>query len=108
VAEQPVTDSYVQVLPDGAGKKVEATPVTIPAGTVITASDGSTTTLSADATYFRQVVALGGSDFGALARVSGEADRGHLIVSGDALAHLEAIHETLVEIRTLLTMALEG
>lgn len=101
-----MAEGYVQGATDGTGKKVEARAITVPAGTQITDSDGTITTLTADAVYYRQVTAIADEDSGTVASVYGETDRGALSVDAESLGHLEAIHETLREIRALLMMAL--
>lgn len=49
-----MAEGFVQVAPDSSGKAIDNDVVTVPAGTVVTAADGSTSVLSAPAYYFRQ------------------------------------------------------
>lgn len=100
-------EGYVQVAADGAGKKIDAAAVTVPLGTVITASDGTTSTLTSDTVYYRQSVVLGDPErSGALAGIEGETGRGQLRVGNADTATLESIDKTLQEIRDMLLMAL--
>jgi hypothetical protein len=100
-----MAEGYIQVPTDGSGKKVDVNAVFVPAGTVITNSDGTTTTLSVDAIYYRQVTAIGdGSAFGLVASVRGEAGKASLEISSDALRVLERIDQHLEEIHDLLEL----
>lgn len=98
--------SYIQPPADtGVGKKVEALAVTVPAGTQLTAADGTVTTLTADATYFRQVAVIGDPTSPTqFAGVDGEAGRGALRADQDMLLALHAIIEELRNIRVSMVL----
>lgn len=100
-------EGLVQVPTDGVGKRIEATAITIPAGTVITNGDGTLTTLASDTVVYRQVVAIGDPDYpGLFAEVSGEAGRGRLKVTDEGIELLQSMNEKLTMLVTLLSMAL--
>lgn len=102
-------ESYTQVATDGSGRKIESLPVTVPAGTYVTNTDGTRTKLTADIVVFRQgMVIADPSTPGQFAEVSGAEGRGALMVGGAELAMLSQMNKTLHEILTLLTMALEN
>jgi hypothetical protein len=49
-----MSDGYVQVAPDSTGKRIDNSPIVLPAGTVIVNSDGTKTTLAVDTIVYRQ------------------------------------------------------
>lgn len=102
-----MADGFVQVAPDSTGKSVDNAAIKVPAGTVITGSDGTTTTLSADATYYRQRVVIGDPERGSGVNVRGEVDRGTMLIDADVISELKSINETLDEIRLFITMIAE-
>jgi GTPase involved in cell partitioning and DNA repair len=103
-----MADGFVQVAADGSGKSVDNAAITVPAGTVVTGSDGTKTTLSADATYYRQRVVIGDpSAQGGGVTVRGEVDRGALSIDSEVVAQLQSINDTLNEFRIYLTMFAE-
>jgi hypothetical protein len=97
-------ESYVQVATDGPGKRVDAYAVTLPAGSIVTNADGTTTTLTADTVVYRQGVAIADPSCpGPVARVTGEAGRGAVGArDGDLLGELASMHVTLRAIHELL------
>lgn len=101
-------ESYTQVAVDGAGRKIESLPITVPAGTVVTDSSGVRTELSADITVFRQgMVIASPTNAGQFVDVNGEEGRGAIAITGGDLAVLNHISDVLTEIHELLTLALE-
>lgn len=52
-------EGFVQVAVDSTGKRIANFAVTLPAGTVVTNADGSTTTLAVDTPVFLQRVVIG-------------------------------------------------
>jgi hypothetical protein len=104
-----MADGFVQVAVDGSGKSIDQSAITVPAGTVVVGSDGTKTTLAADAIYYRQRVVIGDplSASGG-AGVRGEVDRGVLMVDGSSLSILESIDQSLQEIKMLLTALAEN
>lgn len=103
-----MADGFVQVAADGSGKSIDQAAVTVPAGTVVTGSDGTKTTLTADAIYYRQRVVIGDpSEQGGSVSVRGEVDRGALSIDGEVVAQLRSINDTLDEFRIYLTLFAE-
>jgi hypothetical protein len=104
-----MSDGFIQLPSDGGGKSVDAAAVTIPAGTIVIGSDGTQTTLTADAVYYRQIVVLGDLESaGKWAVIDGETGRGTLHVNnGDLLPVLQQIAESLNEIKLLLLQAIQ-
>jgi hypothetical protein len=101
-------NGFVQVAPDSTGKSIDQSAVTVPAGTVVVGSDGSLTTLTADATYYRQrLVVSDPVDPHAVANVRGEVDRGALYIQSSELELLASISGTLGQISLLLQLALD-
>jgi hypothetical protein len=100
---------YVQVAPDSTGKSVDNAAITVPAGTLITGSDGTKTALTADAIYYRQRVVISDPENRAAGGVSvrGEVGQGALTMDADVIGLLRAIHETLNEIKLFITMFAE-
>jgi hypothetical protein len=79
----------------GTGKRIGNAVVTLPAGTVLTNADGTTTTLASDTPVFLQRVVLGDP----LTLQSAEVRDAKLQVRDSALDVLERIAETLEEIQ---------
>lgn len=103
-----MSEGFLQVPVDGAGKKVEAIAVIIPKGTIITASDGTTSELAADTVYYRQVMSIGDpSASGVMAEVKGHAGQGALAVSAMQLDMLEKIHDLLGELKFIFVSAIQ-
>lgn len=98
----------IQGPPDiSTGKRISNAVVMLPAGTVLTNADGTTTTLAADTPAYLQRVVIGDVETLASASVSGEAGRGALgveLASGET--RLESIDATLREILNLLKINL--
>lgn len=103
-----MTESYTQIQTDGSGRKIESLPITVPAGTYVTNTDGTQTKLTSDIVVFRQgMVIADPSNPGQFAEVSGEDGRGKLAVGGDVVRTLENIHQSLEQILLLLQLTLE-
>lgn len=101
-----MAEGLVQVPIDSSGKRIEALAVTVPEGTVVTNSDGTTTTLTASTVFYRQVVAIGDPSDASFAAVRGDSGRGALNVEDKNVATLEAIEKHLEKIVFLLSGAL--
>lgn len=95
---------FVQGPPDvGTGKRIGNAVVTLPAGTVVTNYDGTSTTLSVDTQVYLQKVVLADPETLASASVSGESGRGAVGVELDSSEQrLESIDASLKEIIFLL------
>lgn len=78
----------------GTGKRIGNAVVTLPAGTVLTNADGTTTTLAADTPVFLQRVVLADST----TLMSAEVRDAKLQVQDSTLQVLEHMAETLDEI----------
>lgn len=101
---------FVQGPPDiSTGKRISSASVTLPAGTVVTNYDGTTTTLLVDTVVYLQRVVFSDPETLTSAAVSGESGRGKIGVeaSGDE-QRLASIDESLKEILALLKMELFG
>lgn len=100
---------FVQGPPDvSTGKRIGNSVVTLPAGTVVTNYDGTTTTLSVDTQVYLQRVVLADPETLASASVSGETGRGALAVELEASEQrFSSIDKTLKDILDLLKMAME-
>lgn len=99
-----MSEGYIQVDVDGSGKKVDNAAITVPAGTVVVGSDGTATTLTADAIYYRQRVVIGDPNSASGgASVTGAAGHGALMIDSASLPILESIDKTLQDIRFLIT-----
>lgn len=101
-----MADGFVQVATDGSGKSVDNAAITIPAGTQITGSDGTKTTLAADAIYYRQRVVISDPENRAAGGVSvrGETGQGALTIDDEVISQLKLLNETLLEIKLFLAM----
>lgn len=100
------TEAFTKLPPQSTGRQIDLMPVTLPAGTVIVAEDGTQSTLSADTIVYRQVVSIGDPATGSVATVRGTGEHASLLVRDDSLNRLMEIDNTLKEILLLLTLTL--
>lgn len=71
--------SYVQVAPDGSGRRIANFAVALPAGTAVTDSDGVVSYLSAETTVFLQRVAIADSEGNIIEDFVGDDRQGEII-----------------------------
>jgi hypothetical protein len=94
----------IQIPPDSTGKFVLNVPITVPAGTVLTNLDGSTTTLTVDTIFYCQQVGIvdPSNPLGRVAVVNGAPDT----AAYGAVVRLPAGQPDLSDIKTLLSQIL--
>ena len=96
-----MSDGFVQVAPDSSGKRIHNAVVILPAGTVVTNADGTTTTLASDTPVFRQIVVIGDPSTLQQAKVGGESGKGYVLVDAAAFNELLEKMDEMIEIMKL-------